>query len=134
MEDVMTKGQLLVFMLDNQNYALPVHSVDCVVHAVALTVLPGMAENMLGVMSIHGDVIPVYSARKCMNLPERDMLLSDQIIVACRRDQKVALLVDAITGMTDELVTDQGLVREGDGLVILFDLLGKLPESNHVKD
>ncbi|MHB8255543.1 MAG: chemotaxis protein CheW, partial [Acidiferrobacter sp.] len=89
-----------------------------------------------GVINVQGQVIPVINIRRRFRLPEREMALSDHMIVARTARRKVALLVDGAMGVI-ELSQDQvvrspfilpdmeyveGVVKLEDGLILIHNL------------
>jgi len=74
--------QLIVFTLDAQRYALHLSAVERAIRMVEITPLPKAPEIVIGVVNIHGAVIPVLNIRKRFRLPEREPDLGDQLIVA----------------------------------------------------
>ena len=127
---------LVVFRLDDQRYALPLLAVDRVVHAIEITPLPNAPPIVLGVIDLHGDVVPVLNVRRRFRLPERSIRLTDQFLVARTAGRTVALVIDDALGVTRRprsAVTDssqivpgldyvQGVVKLDDGLVLIHDL------------
>lgn len=126
----------MVLELDAVRVALPLAVVERVIQAVALSYLPGAPEIVLGVLNLQGRVIPVVNLRRRLGLPERAQALSDHIVIAQARRRSVALVVDAVSGVTDcagpdwidaarilpglELV--DGVLRQDDGLLLVHDL------------
>jgi purine-binding chemotaxis protein CheW len=98
--------------------------------------LPKAPEIILGVVNIRGQVIPVFHIRKRFHLPERDIGLSDHLIVAHTARRTVALVADAVIGVVahgDEdlaavervlpgLEYVEGVMKLDDGLVFIHDL------------
>ncbi len=129
-------GQLVVFALDEQRYALRLSAVEQIVRVVEITSLPKAPEIILGVINIHGRIVPVYNIRARFRLPVREFSLSDHLIVACTAKRAVALVADRVEGVvarTDEEVTEiqdispsleyiEGVVKLEDGLVFIHDL------------
>ena len=127
---------LVVFRLDDQRYALPLLAVDRIVHAIEITPLPNAPPIVLGVIDLHGDVVPVLNVRRRFRLPERSIRLTDQFLVARTAGRTVALVIDDALGVTRRprsAVTDssqivpgldyvQGVVKLDDGLVLIHDL------------
>lgn len=127
---------LIVFVLDRQRYALPLHAVDRVVRMVAITPLPKAPDIVLGVVNFQGRVIPVINMRRRFNLPEKDIALTDQLVVAHTSRRPVALVADAvhdvITGSAQSLIETEnilpgveyveGVVKLGDGMILIHDL------------
>ncbi|MBI4832815.1 MAG: purine-binding chemotaxis protein CheW [Candidatus Lindowbacteria bacterium] len=90
--------KLVVFTLDGQRYALRLSAVERIVRAVEVTALPEAPDIVLGVVNVQGRVIPVLNIRKRFHLPERELSLTDQMIIARTSRRSVVLLIDAVTG------------------------------------
>ncbi|TAM59437.1 MAG: purine-binding chemotaxis protein CheW [Rhodanobacter sp.] len=128
--------QYVVFMLGDQRYALRLSAVDRVVRMVQITLLRKAPDVVLGVVNVQGCVLPVISLRRRFRLPERELGLNDQLVVAHTARRTVALAVDAVTGVVDcpgrELVAPQsivaaaenlaGIIKREDGLILVHDL------------
>lgn len=126
----------VVFLLDENRYALYLTIVERVVHAVYVTPLANAPDVVLGIVSLQGKIVPVFNLRRRFHLPEREASLADRIIFAYAGRRMVALWVDAVTGVVEcakEDVTHagtilpamdhvRGVIQLGDGLVLLQDL------------
>jgi len=126
----------IVFTLGNQRYALPLPAVDRVVRMVAITPLPKAPDIILGVVNFQGRIIPVINMRRRFNLPEKDIALTDQLVVAHTSRRPVALVVDAvhdvIAGLAQGLIETEnillgieyvdGVIKLEDGLILIHDL------------
>lgn len=131
-----TIGKLLVFLLEGQRYGLPLSAVDRVVRAAEITPLPKSPEIVLGVVNVQGRVIAVINLRRRFRLPERDMALTDQMVVARTPRRSVALVADEARGVVEysesQAVGAQsilrgleyiaGAVKLDDGLILIQDL------------
>ncbi|MBI4523304.1 MAG: purine-binding chemotaxis protein CheW [Deltaproteobacteria bacterium] len=129
-------NDLVVFTLDEQRYALRVSSVQRVIRAVEIIPLPKAPEIVLGMVNVQGRIIPVFNIRKRFRLPERELELSDQIVLARTSRRTVGLVVDAVSGVLelseseilspDDIVPEteyvEGVVKLKDGLVLIHDL------------
>ena len=129
-------GRLVVFFLAGQRYALPLAAVDKVVRAVEYTVLPMAPDIVLGIINARGRVIPLINIRRRFRLPEREVALTDQMVIAHTSRRPVALLVDGVAGMLEnpeqetvpakDILPDteyvDGVVKLQDGLVLIHDL------------
>lgn len=129
-------SQFVVFVLDAQRYALRLSSVDRVVRVVHITPLSMAPAVVLGVVNVQGRVIPVISLRRRLGLPEREIALTDQLIVAHTARRPVALVADGVTDVLEcsEQSLDEargilpgvehltGVVKLKDGLVLVHDL------------
>jgi purine-binding chemotaxis protein CheW len=129
-------NQLVAFILDERQYALPLKAVHRVVRMVEVTPLPKAPEVVLGVIDFQGSIIPVMSMRKRFGLPEPENSLSDQLIVAHMATRSVALVVNSVIGVVErvaEEVTEaqkivpgaqyvEGITRLEGGILFIYDL------------
>lgn len=129
-------NQFLVFSLEGHQYALDLSVVDKIVRVVEVIPLPKGPEIVLGVVNLHGVIIPVFNIRKRFGLPERAIHLSDQLIIAHTPRRPVALMVDAGSGVVErreqEMVAVEkilpgleyieGIVKFKDGMILIHDL------------
>ncbi len=129
-------NHLVLFTLDEQRYALYLPAVTRVVRTVEITPLPKAPEAVRGVVNVQGQVIPVVDIRKRFRLPEREMELSDQGIIASTSRRPVALVVDTVEGVIEHSNQEiiplekilpsteyiEGMVKLEDGLVLIHDL------------
>jgi purine-binding chemotaxis protein CheW len=127
---------LVIFALDAQRYALRLAAVDRIARAVEITPLPQAPDIVLGLINVQGQVIPVVNPRRRFRLPERDLDLSDRLIIARTSKRPVALVVDSVAGLIEvsgqEIVAAEtllgradyveGVLRLADGLVLIHDL------------
>jgi purine-binding chemotaxis protein CheW len=127
---------LIVFALDRQRYALPLQVVDRVVRMVAVTSLPRAPDIVLGVINLQGRVIPVINMRRRFSLPEKEIALTDQLVIAHTSRRPVALVADAVQDVisssaqtlieTENILPGveyvEGVVKLTDGLIMIHDL------------
>ncbi|GAC1471436.1 MAG: chemotaxis protein CheW [Desulfuromonadaceae bacterium] len=128
--------QLVIFTLDEQSYALHLPSVERAIHMIEIIPLPSAPEIVIGVVNIHGMVVPVLNIRKRFRLPEREPDLGDQLIIAHTAKRIVALVVDTVNDVVafpaEELVAPEtilpqlehveGVVKLDDGMIFIHDL------------
>lgn len=91
----------VVFMLDDQRIALPLSAVDKAVRMVAITPLAKVPDIVYGIVNVQGRVVPVFDIRRRFRLPEREIALADQLIVAHTAHRTVALAVDRVLGVIE---------------------------------
>jgi len=129
-------NSLIVFALDDRRYALPLPAANRVVRMVSITPLPKAPDIVLGVVNIQGRVIPVINMRRRFHLPEREITLTDRLVVAHTARRPVALVADAvldvITYPAQELIAAEhiapgveyveGVIKLEDGLILIHDL------------
>jgi purine-binding chemotaxis protein CheW len=128
--------QLVVFNLDDQRYALHLPCVERVIRMVEITRLPKSPHIVIGLINVHGEVIPVLNIRKRFRLQEREADLGDQLIIARTARRLVALVVDAVSDvlalssgemLAPETILPQlehveGVVKLDDGMVFIQNL------------
>src|SRR3972149_4803673 len=129
-------NQHVVFTLDEQRYALHLPAVERIVRVVEVTPLPKAPEIVLGVVNVQGQITPVVNIRKRFCLPEREMNLSDQLIIAHTSRRTVAIVADAVSGgiksSEQEVIAAEkvlpgveyveGVVKIEDGMILIHDL------------
>lgn len=127
---------LVVFTIEGQRYALPLPATERVLPMVAVSPLPKAPEVAIGVINLHGTVLPVLDIRRRFGLPPRDYGPSAHLVVARTVRRTVALPVDEVTGVkavAAEAVAEPGRVLPGighvagiaalaDGLLFIQDL------------
>lgn len=129
-------NQIVVITLDEQRYALYLSVVERVVRMVQITPLPKAPEIVLGVINVQGRVIPAINIRKRFSLPEREIDLSDQLIIANTPRRTIALVADAVSCIIEYAEQDtiagekilpgmeyvDGVVKLEDGIILIHDL------------
>lgn len=127
---------LIVLTLDDQRYALPLSVVERVVRVVEVTALPDAPDIVAGVVNVQGRIIPVVNIRKRFLLPEREIALSDQLIISHTSRRPVALMADSVTGVIEFSEEDviaaeailpgmeyvEGVAKLKDGMILIHDL------------
>jgi purine-binding chemotaxis protein CheW len=130
---------IVIFSLDasvGPRYALPLSSVERVVRIVEITPLPKAPDIILGIINMQGQVIPVINVRRRFHLPEREIELEDQLIIAKTSKRLVALVADSVSGVQRIEEKDivnarqelpyagyiEGVVKLENGLFLICDL------------
>lgn len=127
--------QLVVFCVGGQRHALRVEAVERVTPAAEVTPLPGAPHVVLGAIDVAGRILPVFSLRRRLRLPDRPLQLSDVFLIARTARRAVALLVDSVQAvrtapaaavdaamLAPGLQTVEGVLRLDDGLLLIHDL------------
>jgi len=63
-------GQIVVFELNNQKYALPIHDVPEIIRVMEVTGVPDMEHYYKGIINLRGSVVPVMSLSLRLGLEE----------------------------------------------------------------
>ncbi len=87
---------LVVFMVDEQQFALNLTSVERIVRAVEITHVPGAPDTILGVINLEGRIVPVVDSRRRLGMPERDIQLEDLFIIVTEHHRTAALVGDEV--------------------------------------
>ena len=127
----------LVFDLEDQRYALALSTVLKVIRAVEFTYLPEAPENLLGLINLGGEIIPVLDIRKRFHLPNHEIDLNDRIIICKGSVRTIAFVADVVEGVVqfapeelDEAVHIlpemehyiEGVGKINDDTVLIYDL------------
>ena len=88
--------QIVTFSLDQRLYALPLNSVDRVIHAVYICSLPKAPDIICGIINVKGVIIPVVDIRKRFGFASREIDSNDQLIIANTGKRTIALMVDEV--------------------------------------
>ena len=127
---------LVVFRLDDWRCALRLATVERIFPAVEMVALPKAPEIVQGVIEVQGRVVAVVNVRKRFHLPQRDMSLSDHLILARTSTRAVGLVVDGVLGVVEPSAEEmtpadkilsklefmEGVVKLDDGLVFIHNL------------
>lgn len=111
---------IIFFKLDDQTFAMSVSQVGRVVRAAQIKALPSAPPIILGLLNVGGKVIPVISARKRFNIPEKPIEITDRFLIAMDGDKRIALVCDEVTpavNMDLEHITQCDEIIPGIGFV-----------------
>ncbi|HYC00977.1 MAG TPA: chemotaxis protein CheW [Candidatus Limnocylindrales bacterium] len=125
--------QILVFRAAGRTFGIPLSQAERVIPCVSCTPLPNAPEIVLGVIDLHGLIVPVFDVGTRCGLPSRDLRLEDQFVIAHDGHRTVALLVDCAVGVVDRAIMPAhlilpyldgvaGVTRFEDGLILIHDL------------
>ena len=126
--------QLLTFRLADAPYALPVGSVREIVRLRPITSVPRVPRDVLGVISLRGEIVQVIDLRRRLGLRVSAPLERARIVIVQHEEGRAAgLLVDAVDDVfavapdqmqppSGEAVAVAALCARGDVFVSLLDL------------
>ncbi len=130
--------QLVVFVMENEEFACGINSVREVLKMIRVTPLPRSLDFVEGVINMRGDVIPVIDLRRRFGLPEAERTDESRIIIVEVEERMVGLIVDSVrevlslsnqqiqeapnqvAGEKTDLITGVGKVD--DRMLIILDL------------
>jgi purine-binding chemotaxis protein CheW len=95
------QGQYLTFRLANEEYGIDILRVQEIKGWSSLTVVPGAASHVLGVINLRGAVVPIVSLRRRFSLPEAENTATTVVIVvrleSDEASRTVGLVVDGVS-------------------------------------
>jgi purine-binding chemotaxis protein CheW len=127
---------LVVIVLDGQRHALRLAAVERITRMVEITSLPAAPLAVIGIANVQGRILPVYDLRRRFGLPQRNITLTDWLIIARTARRPVALIADAVIEViacaeSDLIAAEnilsgveaiEGVVRLKDGLILIHSL------------
>lgn len=128
------------FTVDGIRLAIPAGDVQELVRAVAVTPLPGAPRDVLGVIDVRGDVLPVFELGHRFGGSPAAIRATDHLLVCTAGDRTVVVRADRVDRLEPIAPSDQlpvpadgdawssALARTPDGIVIICDL-GRLLSS-----
>jgi len=96
--------KVIVFQLNDKEYALPVKQVLSIEKLQHITRVPLTAPFVLGVMNLRGVIVPVIDLKKRFGMEEDDeagSIRDSKLIIVRISDIEVGLLVDEATDVLD---------------------------------
>jgi len=113
---------VVTFRLGNQTYALPISRVHQIIEMVAITPLPHVNPLILGVITFHGELVPVVNMRHLLGLEEIPLHLHTPIILMKVSKRLVGLIVDNVLD-----VLERPFDQVVDPNKILLEEMGETP-------
>jgi purine-binding chemotaxis protein CheW len=140
--------KLIIFLLKDKEYAIPVSQVRSIEKVQHITRVPGAASSVKGVINLRGVVTPIIDLRTRFGLEQKDHTDSTRVIIASADGMEVGLVVDGANDVIDisgdsiepspnvigaeEAEFISGVVKVEKRLLILIDL-GKILENGEMK-
>lgn len=93
---------VVTFQLGNQTYALPLAPVRQIIEMVTITPLPQVSQIIVGVINFHGELVPVISMRRLLELEEIPLQLHTPIILVNISEHLVGLIVDKVVDVLEK--------------------------------
>lgn len=134
----------IIFVLDDQRYALSIASVKNIIRSAALTYLSEAPDLLLGLLNLRGEFIPVVNIREQFELPQKPIQISDRIVIAEVSKYTIAFIADAIEDVV-ELAHEplyqsveiypgiekfiSGIARYNGHTVLIYDINTLFPEK-----
>jgi purine-binding chemotaxis protein CheW len=94
-------GYLVIFTIDQQQFAFDLSIVERVIPSVEPLSINSSKEYIMGVINLHGDLIPLVNLRAIWEFPQREISLSDKFLICRDEDALVSLWVDCVEGIKE---------------------------------
>lgn len=91
--------ELVVFLLDGLRYGVPLELTRRATPMLAVSHLPDAPDIAIGVINLHGQVIPVLDIRRRFGLPPRAYGPEAHLLVVQTPQRTVAFPVDEVVGV-----------------------------------
>jgi purine-binding chemotaxis protein CheW len=91
----------VLFLVDEQKYALRIWEVERIVRAVEVRALPKSPAHIRGVVNVHGRVLPVVDLRVRLGQPATEIRPEHHFIVAQAGERPLILVADVVLGSQD---------------------------------
>jgi purine-binding chemotaxis protein CheW len=133
----------VVFRLDGERFALPLDQVKIALRMVSFTPVPDAPPWVIGVIDLHGRVIPVTDLRERLGHPAKEPHLNDRLLVMSLAERTFALVVDEVKEVLELPVSEvetppdplgdsrylRAVVRREDGLILILDAVQLFPSA-----
>lgn len=130
---------LLLFSVDNLKCGVPLAEIQSVIQMVQLTPRDGAPTLEVGTINHHGSILPVYSVRNLLGIPDRPPRLTDRLIILRSEAWTFAFWIDQTRGVEEYQLPAGGDAGEipgihitGGGLVVFHNIpafLAQAPSS-----
>lgn len=134
-------GQLVVFVLGSEEYALPIRTVQEVIRFQSPRTVSSSDPTLLGVINLRGRIVPVHDVREQLGIAHEPLPEgqaeddeSDRKIVLVNIDDRIAgVVVDDVSEVLSVPAAEfedlpasgnaivDGVVKDGSRLIILLD-------------
>ena len=132
--------QYIVVKIGSEQYGIDISYIDNIVRMQKITRVPKIQTYFKGVINLRGEIVPVMSVRKKMNLDD------DVIILKLEEKGTIGIIVDevkeVVTLCTDEIdktsgskdgkaMFINGVGKHGDELISLFEISSIVEEKEN---
>lgn len=130
--------QYIAFEINDDIYVVDVLFVESIERMTQITRVPHSPSEVLGIINLRGDVIPVMSARRMLGYEEKPPSDATRVAIVRHDEYRVGIIVDRVTEIlnvpqeriqwgTEALgerrkVAISGLINLGDKPVMMVDI------------
>jgi len=138
--------KVIVFQLNQEEYALPVSYVGAIERIHPITRVPETSRFVKGVINLRGVIIPIIDLRMRFGMEETELTDENRMIIVNYKELEVGLIVDAASDVIDFPAEEiepnpvvvgreaagyiEGVIKLDERLLILLDLEKVLAAEN----
>ncbi len=89
--------QLVGFIIGNEEYAIPILSIQEIIKPIEFTRVPQVPDYVMGVFNLRGDVIPLINLRKKFNLQSENQTDDTRYMVLKGENNIAGFMIDRLT-------------------------------------
>lgn len=143
--DTLLENKLIVFQIDEREYAISVQMVGSIERLIPITRVPSTPSYIKGVINLRGVVTPVIDLKQRFHQKMTEYTNQTRIIIVHLNDLTIGIIVEAANDVVDidkeqiepppetidskEVVYINGVVRYDKRLLVLLDLEQVLEEE-----
>ena len=122
--------QYIVVKIGSEQYGIDISYIDNIVRMQKITRVPKIQTYFKGVINLRGEIVPVMSVRKKMNLDD-DVITNASRIIILKLEEKgtIGIIVDEVKEVVT-LGTDE-IDKHGDELISLFEISAIVEEKEN---
>jgi len=94
-----TGERVVVFNLDGESFGIDIYKIRTLVKPQDIFPVPHMADYLVGLTNLRGEIVPVIDLRTRLGLSEKDYTEETRFVVAEKREEPICLIVDDVSGI-----------------------------------
>lgn len=134
----------VVFQLMDRQFAIPLEHVQRVIRMAAVTPVPDSPPEIMGIINLQGNVVPVLDIRESLSMPAGEANPEDRILIAEFNQRLFAFVVDdvqEVLQLTHQQIEASrehlpaswplvGVIQREEGLIVLLDTAQVVPKKD----
>jgi chemotaxis signal transduction protein len=120
--------QVSLFSTGGLRCALPLAGIQSVIPMMAMEPPPDTRRELAGTINLHGRIVPVYSLRELLGMPDRSPRISDMLLIVETNGETLGIWIDQIHSV-EELTIPSSPEIAGENGAILIQGITLTPEG-----
>ncbi|MGQ9670230.1 MAG: chemotaxis protein CheW [Desulfosoma sp.] len=92
----MHPSKYVIFAVDGQWCAVPLASVHRLLRAAAVTPVPDGPDGLLGVLDLHGDLVPILDLKRALRYPAKALRAPERFLIVLNSSGLVGIRADEV--------------------------------------